>query len=503
MRIRLLVSMLAVSGLIPGMAQADPQDEVISRSVVRILATQRRPDLHKPWTAENQQEVAGSGVVIEGKRILTSAQIVKYASSVLVEVAHSGEKHAATVEFLADDVDLAVLKLDDPVFFDGRPPLTRRADLPKVKDVVLTYGFPVGGDNISITRGIVSRIDFEEYYYLTMGLRIQVDAAINSGNSGGPAMIGDQMIGIIFFRLEEADNIGYIIPNEEIDLFLKDIADGAYDGKPQMTDILQSLENKTLRAALKVPKDTDGMVIRRVDRPERGSPLRPLDVITKIGDLELDPAGKVKLGDDNRVDFRYYIQKLTRDGRVPLTVLRDGAPMEIQAMVSPGPARNKVLPNLMGRNPSYFVWGPLAFAAASDDLLDTYDAQDMASAWYPFLSYNLNPMLGRRGDWPRFEGEQIVVALALFPHKVSRGYASPASNVVDTVDGYKVRNLRHLAELLRDAKGERITIAFADKNSEILIFDRKEVLDASEEILNENGIRHPFSDDLKGVFPER
>ena len=64
------------------------------------------------------------------------------------------------------------------------------------------------------------------YNYPVSGLRIQTDAAINPGNSGGPAIAGDKMIGLAFSRLGDADNIGYIIPNEEIDLFLRDIADG-------------------------------------------------------------------------------------------------------------------------------------------------------------------------------------------------------------------------------------------------------------------------------------
>ena len=49
---------------------------------------------------------------------------------------------------------------------------------------------------------------------------------INPGNSGGPALVDGKMIGLVFSKISQADNIGYIIPGEEIDLFLKDIADG-------------------------------------------------------------------------------------------------------------------------------------------------------------------------------------------------------------------------------------------------------------------------------------
>ena len=86
-------------------------------------------------------------------------------------------------------------------------------------------------------------------------MRIQIDAAINPGNSGGPAIAGDKMIGLAFSKLGgDTQNIGYIIPNEEVDLFLKDIADGHYDGKPAMYDELQTLENPALRDYLKLDK---------------------------------------------------------------------------------------------------------------------------------------------------------------------------------------------------------------------------------------------------------
>src|SRR5262249_15179880 len=89
-----------------------------------------------------------------------------------------------------------------------------------------------GGNTLSITKGIISRIEFVPYNFPVSGLRVQIDAAINPGNSGGPAVVGDRMVGLAFSHLGGADNIGYIIPGEEIELFLKDIADGHYDGKP-------------------------------------------------------------------------------------------------------------------------------------------------------------------------------------------------------------------------------------------------------------------------------
>lgn len=224
-------------------ARADDADDAkVRNSVVKIFATLRRPDVFRPWSKENQEEATGSGVVITGKRILTNTHMVNHSSQVFIQPDKSSDKLAAKVEALAPGIDLAVLKLDDESFFDDHPPLPLRPQLPKIQQTIFAYGYPEGGTDLSITRGIVSHVEYAEYYLHVEGLRIQVDAAINPGNSGGPAVADGQMVGLVFSRLSQSDNIGYIIPMEEIELFLKDIQDGHYDGKPILDTEVQKLE---------------------------------------------------------------------------------------------------------------------------------------------------------------------------------------------------------------------------------------------------------------------
>src|SRR6516165_6935575 len=111
-------------------------------AVVKVFSTMRRPDVTRPWSKAPPIEATGSGVVIEGKRILTNAHVVAYASQVQVQGNQSGDKISATVEAIAPGIDLAVLKLEDDSFFDKRPPLPRASILPQIKDPVLAYGFP-------------------------------------------------------------------------------------------------------------------------------------------------------------------------------------------------------------------------------------------------------------------------------------------------------------------------------------------------------------------------
>ena len=467
----------------------------VESSVVKVFSTARYPDLYKPWTKQSATEVTGTGVVIEGRRILSNAHVVNYASQVQVQASQAGEKIGATVEFIAHGIDLAVLKLDDETFFDTHPPLARAATLPAIKDAVMAYGFPTGGNGLSITRGIVSRIEFVPYKFPVSGLRIQIDAAINPGHSGGPAVVGDKMIGLAFSHLGGAEKIGYIIPCEEIELFLNDIRDGHYDGKQCFFEELQTLENPALRGFLKLDKSVSGMVVNKPYSDASGYPLKKWDVITKIGDMAVDNQGMITIGPDLRLRFAYQIQKISQNGTVPLTVVRDGKSMAVDLPVLT--KYSTPFEQLEGGYPSFFVFGPLAFSTASDELVKGLATNLRALA---LLLARNNPLATRLDSEAAFEGERLVVVPApLFPHKLSVGYANPGMAVVKAINGTAIKNLGHLVEVLRDSREEFIVVEFAGRG-ETLVFARKELLRTTDEILTDNGVRTQGSPDVMAIW---
>jgi S1-C subfamily serine protease len=468
----------------------------VENSVVKIFSTLRRPDPYKPWTKATPQDVTGSGVIIEGKRILTNAHVVGYASQVEIQASQDGEKVAATVVAVARGMDLALLKLDDESYFDKHPTLPRASVLPDVREQVFAYGYPVGGNSLSITKGIVSRVEFVPYGYGSAGLRVQIDAPINPGNSGGPVIAGDKMIGLAFSGVAGANNIGYVIPNEEIELFLSDVADGRYDGKPLLLDSIQTLENPALRQYLKLDKSVEGAVVHHPFRTDAGYPLKEWDVITRIGDYPVDNQGMVKLGPNLRVRFQYRVQQVAKDGKVPLTIVRGGKPQLVQVPV--GGPRKLLIPDLNGDYPSYFVYGPIVFTRASAEFLSFVGAN--AAALNAF-SYNASPLVTRRGDSPDAAHEELVVVSSpFFPHKLVAGYSNRMGGVVESVNGTPVRSLRHLVAILRDLKDDMLVLRFDQREGETMVLPRKEMLAATENILSDNGVRSQGSPDMMDVW---
>jgi len=442
---------------------------------------------------ERIEKSLGSGVLVaDSGVVVTNLHVIEGAVDLTVALADGREFKVAAVRG-DEKLDLAVLKLEDDTFFDTRPALPRATMLPAVKDAVMVYGFPTGGASLSITKGIVSRIEFAAYNYPTSGLRIQIDAAINPGNSGGPALVGDKMIGLAFSGLRGADNIGYIIPCEEVELFLKDVADGKYEGKPTMFDDLQTLENPALRAYLKLDKTVEGIVVHEPDGLDATYPLKEWDVITKIGDAKVDNEGMIKLGDNLRVRLRYLIQKIAKNGKVELTVVRAGKELTVQLPVAP--TRPMLIPNLENTYPSYFVYGPLVFSPATGVFVAGLNNAMGA------LSASASPLALRRIDKPAFPGEElVVVASPFFPHKLSKGYSNAQSRVIESVNGIKVKSLQHLIEVLRDSRDEFMVFAFAGHGGESPVFPRKDMLAATEEILTDNGVRSQGSPDALAVW---
>ena len=494
---RLVAAALALT--LAGHAGADdaaPSATGPGKSVVKVFATLRRPDTSRPWTKQAPVEVTGSGVVIEGERILTNAHVVAYASQVQVQANQAGDKLLATVVASAPGIDLAVLKIEDRGFFKQHPPLARANALPQIKDAAFAYGFPTGGDALSITRGIVSRIEFTGYGLAVSGLRIQIDAAINPGNSGGPVLVNDKMVGLAFATT--GNNIGYIIPNEEIGLFLEDIADGRYDGKPAMFDELQTLENPGLRRFLDLAPEVHGVIVHRPYRTDASYPLKEWDVITAIGSTAVDDQGMVLLGPDLRVRFQYMIQRLAKNGTVPLTIVRGKKTLPVQLPVAAH--RPFMVWDLEGSYPQYFIYGPLVFSPATLEHLSLANpaaARSMSGAFHMLQS----PLVREIGRPPTAEREELVIVPSpFFPHPLTAGYDNPIGNIVARVNGTAVRSLAQLVALLRDLKDEFVTFEFEQSDREAIVFSRKELVEATEAILTDNGIRAQASADLLRIW---
>ena len=248
----------------------------IYKSVVRIEVATQVADYRTPWNSGRFGGGTGSGFMIGPNQFLTNAHVVSNAHRILVTKRGSAEKHPARVVHVAHDCDLALVEVENETAFEGLKHL-EFGEVPVLESQVRVIGYPVGGDRISVTRGVVSRIDFRPYAHsrIDSHLVVQIDAAINPGNSGGPVLQQGKVVGVAFQGLRQADNTGYMIPTPVINRFLKDVGDGKYDWYVDLGVTEFPLFNPAMRKALNVPDNGLGRSEeRRVGKEcrSRGSP---------------------------------------------------------------------------------------------------------------------------------------------------------------------------------------------------------------------------------------
>ncbi|KAJ3341610.1 hypothetical protein HDU93_004512 [Gonapodya sp. JEL0774] len=258
-----------------------------------------------PWTSNKQNGSTSTGFVISNRLILTNAHCVIDHTLVLVRRRGDATKHVASVVAIGRDCDLALLTVTDPKFWaHGTSHVNinaRQRKLPRLEEKVSVVGYPVGGENLSITSGIVSRLDMSHYSIgLHSLLTIQVDAAINPGNSGGPVF--DErfaFIGVAFQKdvTKNVQGIGYIIPVPVVLHFLSQVSKhGKYLGFADIMLDSQTLENDSLRSYLGMTDDQTGIMVLKVH------PLSPANGVLEREDVLLEMDGH-RIANDGTVEF--------------------------------------------------------------------------------------------------------------------------------------------------------------------------------------------------------
>lgn len=233
-------------------------------AVVRVYSITYRPDYFIPWQNKRQDGCYGSGVVIPGNRVLTSAHNVTDATYIAVMKQTVDEDYFARVLFIDHDCDLALLEVEDASFFDDIVPM-ELGQTPPPQTPVAVVGFPIGGNMLSVTQGVISRIEARSYVHSQRDLlAAQLDAAINPGNSGGPVICDGRVVGIAFQSNRSGEGLGYMIPTEIIRHFLVDIEDGQVDGFGVFGCSVANLENADTRRYLGMGKGETGVRIAYV-----------------------------------------------------------------------------------------------------------------------------------------------------------------------------------------------------------------------------------------------
>ncbi|HEX7516935.1 MAG TPA: trypsin-like peptidase domain-containing protein [Chthoniobacterales bacterium] len=445
----------------------------IQKSLVRITATEVEPDYRAPWNSGGIQRGIGAGFVIEGNRIMTNAHVVSNSRYLTVERDGDPNKYPATVLFVAHDCDLALLKVASTDFFKNMTPLTL-GGIPELESVVSAYGYPLGGERMSVTTRIVSRIDFQLYTHSSIDqhLAIQISAQINPGNSGGPVMQNAKVVGVAFqgYSGDVAQGVAYMIPTPVIQRFLLDIKDGHYDKYVDLGLTYTKLQNPAQRHFLGLKDDDRGVLVGTVIAagPSAKS-VQAGDVLLSIDDHPIASDATVEL-EGERVEMPEVVERKFKGDVVKLEILREKQTVTVSIELgSVWPYA--YLAHGYDVRPRYVVYGGLLFQPLTLDLIDAYQPTDIRIRHY--FDYFVTEQLYR-------EHPEVIVLTNILPDPTNSYLAPYRASIVDEINGQKVRTLTDLATAFSETPDRFVVRMIGDGPP--LVLDPKEVESARERI---------------------
>src|SRR5438309_4051709 len=445
----------------------------VQKSLVRITSTEVEPDYRAPWNAGALQRGIGAGFVVEGNRIMTNAHVVSNSRYLTVERDGDPNKYPAKVKFIAHDCDLALITVDAPNFYKDMLAL-KFGGIPELESTVSAYGYPIGGERMSVTTGIVSRVDFQLYTHSSVDqhLTIQISAQINPGNSGGPVMQDAKVVGVAFqgYSGDVAQGVAYMVPTPVISRFLKDVSDGRYDGYVDLGITYGKLQNPAQRKFLGLKEDGRGVLVETVVAAGPCAKiLRPGDVLLGIDNHPIASDGNVEL-EGERVEMPEVVERKFKRDTVKFDIWRD------KQSTSGSVQLDTVPPYLMQSHkydvrPRYVIYGGLLFQPLSLDLLEAYQPGDLRLRHF-FDFYVVDQLY--------LEHPDVIVLTNILPDPINTYLAPYRGQIVDSINGKKIHTLEELAQTLAEPADRFVIDLIGDGPP--LVLDPKQVEAARERI---------------------
>lgn len=484
-KILIIVFLMFISPYYISLAATD-----VREAIVKVYTVSNYPDYYNPWSMQGPRASSGSGCIIEHNLILTNAHVVSNQTFLQVRKYGDTQRYRAQVAAVSHLTDLALLTVEESEFFIGTPALSF-GELPETQQEVMVYGFPIGGDMLSITKGVISRIEHQPYVHSSsVFLAGQIDAAINPGNSGGPVLVDDKIVGVVMQGISSAQNIGYMAPIPVIRHFFADLEDGTLDGYPSLGISIQDMENEGLRRYYQMEDGISGVLINQIvpGSPADGN-LEIGDVLLSVEDFSIGNDGTVEFRLNERTHLNYVIQQKQIGEDLNLTILREGEKIERRANLFRSLIKDRLVPMEQYETlPTYYIYGGLVFCPLTKDLLNIWGAQWYQSAPRELVCCILNNI-------PEREDQQVVVLLKALAADVNQGYQNIGNWVVDRVNGEKIWNMRDLVERIESC--EEPFIILEDQYNRQVVINRAQAQDSHQEILEIYRILSDRSEDLR------
>jgi S1-C subfamily serine protease len=322
----------AAAGLAASGGPAAGVPDMVERALPSVVSITTRRIEQDEFNTRIRSASMGSGIIVDARGyILTNEHVIRGAQVIKVTLT---DGRSFQGELIGADrfTDLAVLRIRGAAFTEL--PLGQ-SSLLRIGQPVVAIGSPLwieGGP--TVTMGVISGTgrsmeEPDEPEQATLHGLLQTDAAINSGNSGGPLLnFAGEVVGVNTTVMESAHGIGFVIPIDSVRPVYGEILGGRRIIRASLGLVAVSLTPQ-LAFANDYPVERGALVVKvAAGTPAEAAGLRPEDVI-------------VAVGDDDVNDLHHYHAALFKrkpGDRVPLTIWRAGKTLRVVSTLAEEPS---------------------------------------------------------------------------------------------------------------------------------------------------------------------
>lgn len=420
-----------------------------SSSVLKVTATIQYPDNRRPWLKKQPFNRAGLGTVIEGKRLLVTADMVAHSTFIALESPQNAPRGTATVEAIDQECNLAVLRPTDPKCLEGTVPLKLEKALPA--GTTLQVMQLEGNGEAALSPATISAVTVTPYPSETAAYLVYRGFSTIPQRAGSfviPALHDGKLAGLVM-RYDSRTQAGEVIPSPLIARFLKESSKPGFSGLARAGLAWQEARGQVFRSWLGVGTNNDGVYISYVE---------PSGAATRAGlqegDLLLTINGKTIDGEGNYNDpilGRITFNNLAGVESAP------GDGMEIGYFRHTGEGTGTfgtATLTLSGRNPAletippiqdsghvpYVFLGGLLFQELTRPYL-----REWGGNWRSEAPQRLAALDSFQEELPPDRG-RIVILSAVLPSEQTLGYQESANKVVESINGRRIKSLSDVTD---------------------------------------------------------
>ena len=417
-------------------------------SVVRVNVTTQSWDFHRPWGKRQPFTRRAIGAVLPGARVLVTADLVANFTYLEFETPQGGRKVPAIVEAVDYEANLAVLKTDDADFLAGAPELQVAESA--IGDSLSVWQLENNG-RLLVTKGPMTTAETSAYpvdgNFLIYRMTVQIQGRESSFTL--PVVNNGKLTGVLM-AFDAQSNNANVIPAPVIRHFLKDIADGHYQGFPRIGYAYSATRDPALRRFAKIPDDvTGGVYVTDVlkDGAAAKAGLQKGDVLFAVdgspvdqdGNFPDDAYGQIPVG--HLFNTHHFV-----GDKVKLHLLRDGEKKTLDATLTHRPPSSYVCdPYIIDRRPRFVIVGGLILQELSRQYLKDFGADWIRRAPERLVYFDRvqNELFK---DGPR----KLVFLSRVLPTSATVGYEDLGSLLVNKINGIALQSLDDVPKALEN-----------------------------------------------------